>query len=93
VTKHTITVRLNGTNINPWHKFHLRCNPFPQIAKAEWDSGQRALAELDGDPIKDAEDIISRLKGKVSSELIGLCISQFRPGERTEFDFTFDDEE
>jgi hypothetical protein len=91
--KHTITVRLNGTDINPWHKFHLRCNPFPQIAKAEWDSGQSALAELDGDPLKGPEDIRARLSGKVSPELVELCVSQFKPGERVEFDFTFDDEE
>jgi hypothetical protein len=93
VTKRTITVRLNGTDINPWHKFHLRCNPFPQIAKAEWDTGQRALAELDGDPLKGPEDIRARLKGKVSPELIELCVSQFKPGENVEFDVTFDDEE
>jgi hypothetical protein len=93
VTKHTITVRLNGTDINPWHKFHLRCNPFPQIGKMEWDAGQRALAELDGDPLKGHEDIRTRLRGKVSPELVELCVSQFKPGERVEFDFTFDDEE
>jgi hypothetical protein len=88
--KHTIKVRLNGTNENPWHKFSLTCNP---IGKAEWDAGQRALASLDGDPLLGEEDIRARLKGRVSNELIELCVSQFKPGKRVEFEFWFDDEE
>jgi hypothetical protein len=88
---HKLTIRLNGTNENKWHRLNLRCNPFPQIGKMEWDRGQRALAELDGDPLTGVEDIRARLKGKVCEELIELCVQQFRPGVLVEFDVTFNE--
>jgi hypothetical protein len=89
--RHTITVTLNGTNENPWYRLGVRCNPFPQIAKCEWDAGQRALNELDGDPLAGPQDIRTRLDGKVSRELIELCVAQFIPGQRVEFNFTFEE--
>jgi hypothetical protein len=86
-----LIVRLNGTNENPWHIYNLRCNPFPQIAKYEFMAGQIALNELDGDPLTGPDDIRARLGNKVTDELIELCVQQFKPGERVEFEITFDD--
>ena len=31
-----LNVTINGTGINPWHRFGLRQNPFPQLGKAEY---------------------------------------------------------
>jgi hypothetical protein len=85
----TVTIRLNGTDTNSWHKFSLRCNPFPQFAQYELDRGMHAINELDGDPLNGPTDIQQRLQGRVSQELIDLCIRQFKPGERVEFDVEF----
>jgi hypothetical protein len=80
----TIKVRLNGTNKNSWHKMGLKQNPFPQLGKAEYDAGERQINSLDGDPIKDANDIRQRLKG-FSEEFIEGCVARFKPGKRVEF--------
>lgn len=32
-----LTVVLNGTAENPYHKLGLKCNPFSQLAKTELD--------------------------------------------------------
>jgi hypothetical protein len=84
----TLTVRINGTDKNPWHKMGLKCNPFPQIGKAEYDAAELTLAELDGDPVTGPEDIRKRLRG-FSPEFVELCVANFRPGERVAFDVTF----
>ena len=84
----TITIKINGTKENPWHKMGFTQNPFPQIAKAEYGAGERAIASLDGDPIKDADDIRNRLKG-FDPEFVDGIIARWVPGERTEFEFTF----
>lgn len=89
--EHRFVVRLNGTNENPWHRFGLLCNPFPQIAKAEYMAGEAAIAALDGDPLSGPEDIRNRLRGWVSDELIELCVAQFRPGEHVAFEVTFEE--
>jgi hypothetical protein len=91
MTKHTLTVRLNGTDTNPWHVLHLRCNPFPQIARHEFMAGEMALNELNGDPLRGPEDIRERLSGKVSEELIQLCIQQFVPSKLVQFDIEFEE--
>jgi len=86
----TITVRLNGTSENPWWPMGFMQNPFPQIAKAEYDQGERQIASLDGEPIKDANDIRERLKG-FTEEFIEYCIARFKPGERVAFTISFPD--
>ena len=86
----TIRVRINGTGINPWHKMGLRCNPFPQIGRAEFDRGERQLASLDGDPIRDEADLRARLAG-FDPGFIDGCVARWRPGERVSFTFTFPD--
>jgi len=86
----TIRIRLNGLKENPWHRFGLKQNPFPQIGKAEYDQGERQLNSLDGEPIKDANDIRARLKG-FDPEFIEGVVARFKPGERVEFEVTFPD--
>ena len=83
-----VTVRLNGTDHNPWHKYGLKQNPFPQIARAEYDRGCQQINSLNGDPIKDADDIRQRLQG-FSKEFIELCVAKFRPGETVVFNVFF----
>ncbi len=80
-----ITVTLNGTNYNSWHRYGLNQNPFPQIARAESGAGDRALASLNGDPIPDTDHIRRVLAGKVSEELVDLCCARFVKGERVRF--------
>jgi hypothetical protein len=91
MTKYTLTVRLNGTDTNPWHKLYLTQNPFPQIAKHEFMAGEMAINSLDGDPLTGPEDIRRRLRGKVSDEFIELCVQQFKPGEHVIFEVYFDE--
>lgn len=86
---HRLTVRLNGTTSNKWVELYgLKHNPFPQIGKAELMPLERKLAALDGDPIKDEDDLRKRLEG-CSEEFIEGCCRRFKPGERVEFDITF----
>lgn len=89
--KITMTIRLNGTGENPWHKMNLTQNPFPQVGKMEYMAGQMALNSLDGDPLTGTDDIKKRLKGKVSDELIALCCRHFMPGQRISFQIYFEE--
>jgi hypothetical protein len=86
----TMTVTINGTDRNPWHSRNLRQNPFPQLGKAEYTRGEQQIASLDGDPIRDADDIRRRLAG-FSPEFIDGVIARWRPGERVRFTITFPD--
>jgi hypothetical protein len=81
----TLRVVLNGTDTNHWHKYNLRQNPFPQIAKFELDHAMRQLNSLDGDPLQGPDDIRSRLDGW-SDEFIQGCIERFEPGKRVRFE-------
>jgi len=88
--RYRIKIRLNGLDHNPWHKMGFKQNPFPQIAKAEFDVAMRMVNSLDGDPIRDPQDIRDRLKG-CTDELIDLCIGKFEPGKRVTFFIEFED--
>jgi hypothetical protein len=83
-----MTVTINGTNKNHWHRLGTTCNPFPQLGKAEWTFFEHQIATLDGDPIKSAEDIRKRLTG-FSPEFIEGCIRRWKPGYRIRFKITF----
>lgn len=85
-----LTVRLNGTNQNPFEIWGLTQNPFPQIAKAELMTMQRKLASLGGVPIQNADDIRERLKG-FDPDFIAGVITRYRPGHMVTFDITFPD--
>jgi len=84
----TIRIRINGTDTNPWHKLGMKQNPFPQLGKMKYDRAEMMLNSLDGDPIKDPQDIRERLKG-FDPEFIEGCIKRYRPGERVEFTIIF----
>jgi len=88
--KYRLTVTLNGTNENPWHRWQLRCNPFPQIAKYQWDRYESIIRELGGDPIPNVDYIRRKLEG-FSPEFIELCCQQFHPGQLYSFDVYFND--
>lgn len=88
-----LRVVLNGTDVNPFHKMGLRCNPFPQIAKAEYEAACIRMQELGGDPIpKDRphEYIRERLDG-FDPEFVELCCKSYRPGEMVRFMVEFEE--
>ena len=79
-----VTVRLNGTDTNPFERMGLRSNPFGQISKAEFAGADALLNDLHARPIKDEADLRERLVG-CTQEFIDLCVNQFRPGEIARF--------
>jgi hypothetical protein len=83
-----LNVTVNGTGINPWHRFGLRQNPFPQAGKAEYAAGERKLASLDGDPVRTADDIRERLAG-FAPEFVEGVIQRWQPGRRVRFKIVF----
>jgi hypothetical protein len=84
-----MTVKLNGTDTNPFHLMGLKSNPFPQLARAETDAQVRRLEQLGADPIPDTDYIRNHLRGWVSQELIDGCCERFKKGEMAEFDITW----
>jgi hypothetical protein len=85
-------VELNGTDTNPYHKFGMKMNPFPQLADNKYDAATMAVQSLAGDPIPHdnfKSYIRERLHGKCSEEFIELCIQNFRPGQRVVFHIKF----
>jgi hypothetical protein len=85
-----MTITLNGTDTNPWHRWGLKLNPFPQLAKAEYAEAELMVASLDGDPIKDADDIRQRLAG-CDPKFIEGVVARFKPGQRVRFTISFPD--
>ena len=83
-----LDVTINGTGINPWHRFGLRQNPFPQTGRAEYAAGERKLASLDGDPVRAADDIRERLAG-FDPEFVEGVIKRWQPGRRVRFKIVF----
>lgn len=94
-----IKVRINGSDVNRWHKMGLKANPFPQIAKAEYVALDNVLRALDADPIKSKDELIQRIEeanGPVYAtymreakyqpwlEFVKFCVDHYVPGERTE---------
>lgn len=83
-----ITVKLNGTDENPYAKYGLKCNPFPQIGLDEFRGANALLADLAANPIKDLDDLRNRLKG-CTGEFIDLCCQRFEKGKTVEFQIDF----
>jgi hypothetical protein len=83
-----LNVTINSTDMNPWHRFGLRQNPFPQTGKAEYAAGERQLASLDGDPVRTADDIRERLAG-FDPEFVEGVIQRWQPGHRVRFKIVF----
>ena len=83
-----IVVILNGSDRNPWHRFGLKANPFPIVARAEAATLNRVLRSLDAEPIRDEHDLRARLAG-CTPEFIEGCVRRFVPGERVSFTITW----
>ena len=79
---------INGTDTNPWAKLGTRINPFPKLAKHEYQAMEMRLHELDGDPIRDEADIRQRLDG-FKPEFVDGVIARWQPGKRVRFTITF----
>jgi len=88
----TLKVSLNGTGDNPFQRYGLHCNPFPQLGRGkEFDPFERRVAQLGGAPIPhDAYQayIREKLEG-FSEEFVELCIARFVPGEYVTFRIVF----
>jgi hypothetical protein len=84
-------VALNGTDTNPWLKFGLTQNPFPQLGKYEYDRACLQMQKLGGPSIPHewAEQYIREILKGFSEEFVDLCVRQFKPGEYVEFDVYF----
>lgn len=88
-----LKVALNGTDKNPFTIYGVSQNPFPQIAKREYQARIMNMQKLGGPPIpKDnAEHYIRETLNGWSQEFIELCVSKYRPGEYVKFEVNFDD--
>jgi len=80
-----VTVTLNGSPTNGWHRYGLRCNPFPQIPDARFNTANRMLQELDSNPLESTAQIRTILSG-CDPEFIELCCARFVSGQRVQFD-------
>jgi hypothetical protein len=78
-------VALNGTNENPYTKFGLTQNPFPQIASFETQTACLHLQKLGADPIPNAHAIREHLRGW-GTEFVDLCCRMFVKGQYVTFD-------
>lgn len=83
-----LKVVLNGTDTNPYARWGLKQNPFPQLGKAEYDRAERAINSLGGEPIKDEADIRQRLRG-FKADFVNLCVRNFKKGATVTFYVTF----
>lgn len=83
-----VTVRINGSNINPWSSMGMKANPFPQIPKAEFSGANELLRRLDSAPIKSEKQLREILVG-CTPEFIDVCVRQYTPGKRISFDIEF----
>lgn len=86
-----IKVSLNGTAENPYLKFGLTQNPFPQIPRAEYASHLLTLQSLGGPPIplNGHEDYIRAVLAGWSREFVDLVVSKFEPGKYVKFEVSF----
>ena len=80
----TLRVDLNGTDTNPFHKFGLTQNPFPQLGRMEFDRYTLHLAKLGADPIPDTDYIRNHLRGW-EPEFVDGCCARFKKGEMVTF--------
>jgi len=83
-----LKVELNGTNKNPYHKFGLSQDPFPQISEYEKSRACLRLQSLGGNPIPDVEYIRDTLK-EFSDEFVNLCCLRFKKGEYVTFEVEY----
>ena len=72
---------INGTDTNPYNKWGLEQNPFPQHGKYELQRHDLALQSLGGPPIRRAEDIRTRLRGLFTTQFIESVVARYQPGK------------
>jgi hypothetical protein len=86
----TVTLRftINGTTANPYARWGLDHNPFPQTGIHELRGGEAQLASLGGRPIRDAADIRERLAG-FDPAFIERVVGAWVPGEMVGITVTF----
>lgn len=85
-----IRVDLNGTDVNPYHKFALTQNPIPQTLNIKYDVAALQIQKLGGDPIPDTDYIREVLKG-FPEEFVELCCQQFKKGRHVTFTVVWDE--
>lgn len=85
-----VTVRLNGTDENPYHRWGLTQNPFPQIARTEYAALDRLLNNLAAEPIRDEAHLRERMRG-ADQAFVDECCRRFRKGAIAEFVLEFPD--
>ena len=88
-----LRVNLNGTAVNPFERYGLKQNPFPQIAKAELDGAMRQLNRLGAEPIPPGnyKEHIREVLAGWSEEFIEGCIARYMPGQMVKFDVRLPD--
>jgi hypothetical protein len=79
-----LKIVLNGTSVNPYHRWGMAQNPFPQHPRAELNAAMMQVNSLDGDPITGPDDIRRRLAGW-DPEFVEGVIERFQPGKRIGF--------
>lgn len=85
-----VTIAINGTDQNPWHKIGMVRNPFPQLGRTEYGAFEAAVNSLDGDPITHPQEIRRRLHG-FNEDFIRGCVARYKPGHRVKFTVAFPD--
>ena len=83
-----LKVTLNGTDRNPYARWGLKQNPFPQLGRAEFYQAEMTINSLAAEPIKDEADLRKRLRG-FTGEFVNLCARNFKPGTTVSFYVTF----
>lgn len=85
----TLVVTINGTDSNPFARWGMRQNPFPQVSTSQAPiGGQLALASLGGEPVTSEQDIRDRLTGFAPDFIEGV-IARWVPGQIVKFTITF----
>ena|SRR5436190_3834341 len=79
-----VEIIINGGPDNVWHRWDLRCNPFPYVPKYEFARFNRVLQNLDSDPIPDRAALLKIIEGG-DPWFVEACTKAYRPGERTRF--------
>lgn len=79
-----LTIKLNGTDKNPYHAMGLTGNPFSQVADATYDKYVMHIQKLGENPIPDSDYIRNHLKG-FSQEFVDLLCTRFEKGKFVEF--------
>jgi hypothetical protein len=87
-----LRVNLNGTDLNPFLKMGLKQNPFPQIARREYDGACHHLNVLAAEPIPDTDYIRNHLKGW-SKEFVDLCCAKYEKGKYVTFTVEWSDKD